>query len=172
MPKIDIAEVHEVLMAILRIAGSVCFKIHTQINGFECEGNRDLPTTFSLDSRIMEAHSLHYRLLSDDPTAMDGKRILLVTRPAILAIGKADVQGVRVGRKDLNESERMSQRSWLYTNIQYSLLFTTSDIVEVRWLLSVGSIAVQIAERSSFSLDPFYVDDRIRDIYVSYNVPS
>lgn len=90
VPGVDTAEVHEELMAILQIAASVCFKIRTQRNGFKCEGIRDLTTTFSHDSPIMEAHSLHYRRLSDDPPAMDGKRILLVTQPAIFAIGKAD----------------------------------------------------------------------------------
>lgn len=90
VPGVDEEELNDELMAIFQIAASVCFNIHTQRNGYECEGIRDFPTTFSHDSPIMEAHGLHYKILSDDPTAMDGRRILLVTQPAVFAIGKAD----------------------------------------------------------------------------------
>ncbi|QDS69036.1 hypothetical protein FKW77_009702 [Venturia effusa] len=90
VPGVDTADIHEELMEILQIAACICFKIHTQRNGWKCEGIKDLPSTFSHDSSIMEAHSLHTTLLSDDPKALDEKLILLISQPKFAAIGKAD----------------------------------------------------------------------------------
>lgn len=65
-------------------------KLTTQRSGLLCKGLESLPPNFDHNSKEMEAHWLHNNDLEDDEAAFDGRPILLVTQPAIVAIGKSD----------------------------------------------------------------------------------
>lgn len=71
-------------------AVQVSTKLTTQRSSLMCKGLRSLPSKFDHNSKEMEAHWLHNNDLEDDEAAVDGKPILLVTQPAIVAIGKSD----------------------------------------------------------------------------------
>lgn len=49
-----------------------------------CYGIQDLPETFSSDSNLMKVYPM-----SGEPEDLDGKRVLLVVQPAIIAKGRA-----------------------------------------------------------------------------------
>jgi hypothetical protein len=84
------AEAHGELNEIMSKAIELSTKLGTQRSGLRCEGQSDLPAIFDHKSNIMEAHSLHNKDLADDDAALDGRPIVLVTLPAIVAIGKSD----------------------------------------------------------------------------------
>lgn len=49
-----------------------------------CKSQGDLPI-FNATSSVMSAHRLHK--LDEDDTRLDGKKVLLVVQPAVLAFG-------------------------------------------------------------------------------------
>ncbi|OJJ42092.1 hypothetical protein ASPZODRAFT_137510 [Penicilliopsis zonata CBS 506.65] len=49
-----------------------------------------LSPTFVHDMELLKAHRLHNRVLDDDPTALDGAPIHIVTQPAVLVHGLSD----------------------------------------------------------------------------------
>jgi hypothetical protein len=57
---------------------------------------------YEATSTHLEAHSSHSRDLSDDANALDGREVLLVTNPAVVAIGTAegkDYDSMKVWKK-------------------------------------------------------------------------
>lgn len=65
-------------------------KLNLQRSFVECVGIEGLPKHYRSASKIMEAHSIHHRDLDDDENYLDGGRVLLVTQPLIVAVGKSD----------------------------------------------------------------------------------
>jgi hypothetical protein len=78
------------LTDIMSKALDISRKLNTQRSGLRCDRAPDLAATFDHTSDMMEAHSLHNKELADDEAALDGKAIILVMQPAIVAIGKSD----------------------------------------------------------------------------------
>lgn len=83
-------EMHKEILQILAKACHISKNVGTQRSGIECQGLLSLPKNFNHRSKDMEAHQLHNGELEDDDKALDGKPILLVTQPAIIAIGRSD----------------------------------------------------------------------------------
>lgn len=89
LEKASSADQLEELKEIIVRAQDVSLKLGTQRSGLRCE-NPSVTATFDHTSKVMEAHSLHNKDLADDEAALDGKPIVLVTQPAIIAVGKSD----------------------------------------------------------------------------------
>ncbi|QDS74478.1 hypothetical protein FKW77_006820 [Venturia effusa] len=72
------------LLKIMRDVNVLATEFAAQKSYVRCYGIQDLPETFSNDSQLMAPHGWH-----GDPKKMDGKRVLLVVQPAIVAMGRA-----------------------------------------------------------------------------------
>lgn len=86
----DSTDMKEELNEIMLKAQEISMKLGTQRSGLRCDDYFALPLTFDHTSTIMEAHSLHNRDLADDDAALDGRPIVWVTQPAVIAVGKSD----------------------------------------------------------------------------------
>lgn len=73
------------LLAIVKNGAKFGVEFGIQKSRIVWYGIQQLPETFNHASDMMEAHRLY-----EDPKALDGKRILVVTHPAIVATGKPD----------------------------------------------------------------------------------
>lgn len=71
-------------------AAEIGDKLNTQRSVLLCKDIHDLPEYFVSGSRHLEPHSIHNRDLDDDEKCLDGGRILLVTQPLVVAMGKSD----------------------------------------------------------------------------------
>ena len=81
---------YEQLLKIVANAAELSEKLHVQRCRFFVAGLRNLPEKFDSTSRHMEAHSAHIVELEDDERCLDGRDILLVVHPEIIAYGSSD----------------------------------------------------------------------------------
>jgi hypothetical protein len=88
--KSDSLEQHDQLVEVMQKADKISTKLCTQRSGLNCQVLSDLPPTFDHTARDMEAHWLHNEEWDDNSEALNGRPILLVTHPAVIAIGKSD----------------------------------------------------------------------------------
>lgn len=78
------------LLKIMQQAVDMSTKLSTQRSDLEVLWGEHLPAKFSAGLRSTEAHSVHNIDLDDDDTALDGKQVLMVTFPLIVAMGKSN----------------------------------------------------------------------------------
>lgn len=84
------ADMKEALNELMLRAQDISMNLGTQRIGLRCIDSYQLPATFDHESTTMEAHSLHNKDLAENDAALDGRPIVLVTQPAVIAIGKSD----------------------------------------------------------------------------------
>jgi hypothetical protein len=75
---------------IFREAGELSYGLWTQKPDFKFLDIKALPRRFDRGNNQMEPHQLHRELLDMDGGCLDGKDIVLVTHPALLAYGTAE----------------------------------------------------------------------------------
>lgn len=93
---------YQQLYSIMRSAAEVSEKLYVQRCTIAIKGYSKLPEVFDSRSVSMEAHSNHMIELEDDESCLDGKRVLMVAHPEVVAIGSSDgsdLTTVRVLRK-------------------------------------------------------------------------
>ena len=91
------AEGHEQLSMILQEGAEVSTKLATQRSGL-LVGGMEEGLVFDSTSRDMTAHTLHHADLDDDEGCLNGKPVLMVTHPLVLATGKSDGSDFAVNR--------------------------------------------------------------------------
>lgn len=77
-------ETKENLLRIVSHADVLATELAAQKSYLRCYGIQELPETFSSDSSLMISHALN-----GEPEDLNGKCVLLVVQPAIIAIGRA-----------------------------------------------------------------------------------
>lgn len=82
--------VHARIVEAMQMGARLAAALGTSKCGLVCLGLSDLPKTFDHTSLEMEEWSGHMGDTFDDPGALDGKPILMVMQPAIVAIGSQD----------------------------------------------------------------------------------
>jgi hypothetical protein len=94
----DASVVVQQLNDILAKAAKTSAKLYAQRSGLFIQSISELPKTFEANSSYMEPHMLHHRDLEDNEDCLNGQRILLVTQPAVIAIGNSDGSDYTVRR--------------------------------------------------------------------------
>lgn len=87
------------LLKIVKDALEIAVELGIQKSQILLYGIQHLPDTFDHTSEMMEAHQMY-----EHPQALDGRRILIVTYPAILALGNSDGSGYSMNKRVLKKA--------------------------------------------------------------------
>lgn len=83
-------EMLEDIENIMLSAAQLSQQLSVQRCSLVIDGLSKLPEKFDASSKYMEAHKTYDADLEDEPTCLDGKDILLVTNPLVMALGSSD----------------------------------------------------------------------------------
>jgi hypothetical protein len=78
------------LEKIVEDLGEYAYRLWTQKSYISYLAMDKLPKTFDHIDGLLEAHPLHNNEIEDDEACLDGKDILIVSQPAIIAYGNLD----------------------------------------------------------------------------------
>lgn len=98
LPKPHSSSLFQQLGDILSKAADITMKLSTQRNGLLVQSMMDLPNTYDPNAETMELHILHHRDTAENENCFNGQKILMVTQPAVIAVGSSDGNDYSVRR--------------------------------------------------------------------------